>query len=49
MNVVDACLSLKRFGPQFWLPLLTVTWGVASVAQGLITNQASLFGIRIRE
>ncbi|KAI0297650.1 major facilitator superfamily domain-containing protein [Russula brevipes] len=40
-------LVLKRFGPQFWFPLLTFTWGVASVAQGLITNQAGLFGIRI--
>ena len=41
--------SLKRFDPQFWLPLLTFAWGVTSVSQGLITNQAGLFGIRIRE
>ncbi|KAH9179345.1 major facilitator superfamily domain-containing protein, partial [Lactarius sanguifluus] len=38
---------LKRFDPQFWLPLLTFAWGVASVAQGLVTNQAGLFGIRV--
>lgn len=41
--------SLKRFDPQLWLPLLTFAWGVTSVSQGLITNQAALFGIRIRE
>lgn len=39
-------LRLKRFDPQFWLPLLTLVWGIISVCQGLVTNQASLFGIR---
>ncbi|KAG6846209.1 hypothetical protein H0H93_015412, partial [Arthromyces matolae] len=38
--------SLKRFNPQFWLPTLTLLWGVASVGQGLIKNKAGLFGIR---
>lgn len=37
---------LKRFNPQFWLPLLTLAWGIISVCQGLVTDQASLFGIR---
>ncbi|KAF8555229.1 MFS general substrate transporter [Imleria badia] len=38
--------SLKRFDPQFWLPSLTLVWGIVSIAQGLVTNQAGLFGIR---
>ncbi|KAH9080415.1 major facilitator superfamily domain-containing protein [Lactarius deliciosus] len=45
--IINVNASLKRFDPQFWLPLLTFTWGVASVAQGLIKNQAGLFGIRV--
>ncbi|KAH9047698.1 major facilitator superfamily domain-containing protein [Lactarius hengduanensis] len=44
---VPANIVLKRFDPQFWLPLLTFAWGVASVGQGLVTNQAGLFGIRV--
>ncbi|KAJ4482056.1 major facilitator superfamily domain-containing protein [Lentinula aciculospora] len=37
---------LKRFDPQVWLPTLTLIWGIVSVCQGLVTNQAGLFGIR---
>ncbi|KAI0051402.1 MFS general substrate transporter [Auriscalpium vulgare] len=44
---VPANIVLKRFDPQFWLPTLTFAWGVASIAQGLVTNRAGLFGIRI--
>lgn len=44
---VPANIVLKRFDPRFWLPLLTFAWGLTSVSQGLITNQAGLFGIRI--
>jgi hypothetical protein len=36
--MIDVNASLKRFDPQFWLPFLTFAWGVASVAQGLVTN-----------
>ncbi|EIM85805.1 MFS general substrate transporter, partial [Stereum hirsutum FP-91666 SS1] len=38
--------NVRRFNPQFWLPLLTLVWGIVSVCQGLVTNQASLLGIR---
>ncbi|EJD40921.1 MFS general substrate transporter [Auricularia subglabra TFB-10046 SS5] len=38
--------SLKRFNPRIWLPLLTLTWGIVSVCQGLIHNQAGLFAVR---
>ncbi|KIM77228.1 hypothetical protein PILCRDRAFT_12219 [Piloderma croceum F 1598] len=40
-------IILKRFNPQFWLPSLTLVWGIVSICQGLVTNQAGLFGIRI--
>ncbi|TFK52616.1 MFS general substrate transporter [Heliocybe sulcata] len=43
---IPANIILKRFDPQFWLPTLTLAWGVASIAQGLIHNQAGLYGIR---
>ncbi|KAJ7935667.1 major facilitator superfamily domain-containing protein [Mycena leptocephala] len=39
-------LSLKRFTPQIWLPTLTLVWGIVSICQGLVKNQAGLFGIR---
>ncbi|KAJ4491464.1 major facilitator superfamily domain-containing protein [Lentinula edodes] len=42
----NAYARLKRFDPQFWLPSLTLVWGIVSVCQGLVTNQAGLFGIR---
>ncbi|KAJ3995716.1 major facilitator superfamily domain-containing protein [Lentinula boryana] len=37
---------LKRFDPRLWLPTLTLVWGIVTVCQGLVTNQAGLFGIR---
>jgi hypothetical protein len=42
----NTVLSLKRFNPQLWLPTLTLVWGIVSVCQGLVKNQAGLFGIR---
>ncbi|KAF7365197.1 MFS general substrate transporter [Mycena venus] len=43
---VPANIILKRFNPQFWLPTLTLVWGIVSICQGLVKNQAGLFGIR---
>ncbi|KAG9315902.1 major facilitator superfamily domain-containing protein [Chiua virens] len=43
---IPANASLKRFDPQFWLPTLTLVWGIVSIGQGLVTDQAGLFGIR---
>jgi hypothetical protein len=40
---------VKRFDPQNWLPTLTFAWGMTSVPHGLVTNQAGLFGIRVRK
>ncbi|KAF7298948.1 hypothetical protein MIND_00842900 [Mycena indigotica] len=39
-------IVLKRFDPQIWLPTLTLVWGIVSICQGLVKNQAGLFGIR---
>lgn len=41
--------SLKRFNPQYWLPFLTLIWGIVSVAQGLVKNQAGMFAVRFCE
>ncbi|KAI6114034.1 major facilitator superfamily domain-containing protein [Pisolithus sp. B1] len=43
---LTSVLRLKRFDPQFWLPSLILTWGIVSIFQGLVKNQAGLFGIR---
>ncbi|KAH8825764.1 major facilitator superfamily domain-containing protein [Flagelloscypha sp. PMI_526] len=43
---VPANIVLKRFNPQIWLPTLTLLWGITTVGQGLVTNQAGIFGIR---
>ncbi|KAJ6559172.1 major facilitator superfamily domain-containing protein [Mycena vulgaris] len=43
---VPANIILKRFNPQIWLPTLTLVWGIVSICQGLVKNQAGLFGIR---
>ncbi|KAJ7069706.1 major facilitator superfamily domain-containing protein [Mycena amicta] len=43
---VPANIVLKRFDPQLWLPSLTLVWGIVSICQGLVRNQAGLFGIR---
>ncbi|KAJ7505302.1 major facilitator superfamily domain-containing protein [Mycena galericulata] len=38
--------EIFRFNPQIWLPTLTLVWGIVSICQGLVKNQAGLFGIR---
>ncbi|OAX44296.1 MFS general substrate transporter [Rhizopogon vinicolor AM-OR11-026] len=43
---VPANIILKRWNPQVWLPSLTFAWGIISIGQGLVKNQAALFGIR---
>ncbi|TFY69078.1 hypothetical protein EVG20_g3300 [Dentipellis fragilis] len=45
---IPANIILKRFDPQFWLPFLTLIWGIVSIFQGFVTDQASLFGVRYR-
>ncbi|KAJ8596566.1 MFS general substrate transporter [Rhizopogon salebrosus TDB-379] len=43
---VPANIILKRWNPQVWLPSLTLAWGIVSICQGLVRNQAALLGIR---
>jgi len=43
---VPSNIILKRFDPQFWLPSLTLVWGIVSLCQGLVKDQAALLGVR---
>lgn len=48
-QLIDYGERLKRFDPQYWLPFLTLIWGIVSVAQGLVKNQAGLYAVRLRK
>ncbi|CUA75441.1 Putative metabolite transport protein NicT [Rhizoctonia solani] len=43
---VPANIVLKRFNPKIWLPTLALAWGIVSVCQGFVKNQAGLFAVR---
>jgi len=43
---VPSNIILKRFDPQYWLPTLTLVWGIVSLCQGLVKDQAALLGVR---
>ncbi|KAG9088106.1 hypothetical protein FS749_002413 [Ceratobasidium sp. UAMH 11750] len=43
---VPANIVLKKFNPKVWLPALTFAWGIVSICQGFVKNQAGLFAIR---
>ncbi|KAF8600293.1 MFS general substrate transporter [Ceratobasidium sp. AG-I] len=43
---VPANIVLKRFNPKVWLPTLCLAWGIVSICQGFVNNQAGLFAIR---
>ncbi|SNX81325.1 related to TNA1 - High affinity nicotinic acid plasma membrane permease [Melanopsichium pennsylvanicum] len=43
---VPANIVLKKTSPPVWLPTLTLIWGIISVVQGLVHNQAGLFAVR---
>ncbi|SOV03046.1 related to TNA1 - High affinity nicotinic acid plasma membrane permease [Ustilago sp. UG-2017a] len=43
---VPANILLKKTSPPIWLPSLTLVWGIISVVQGLVHNQAGLFAVR---
>ncbi|KAH7337182.1 major facilitator superfamily domain-containing protein [Rhizoctonia solani] len=43
---VPANIVLKRFNPKVWLPTLTLVWGIVSVCQGFVKNEAGLFVVR---
>lgn len=43
---VPANIVLKKTSPPLWLPTLTLVWGIITVVQGLVHNQAGLFAVR---
>ncbi|GAB7363367.1 hypothetical protein MBLNU230_g3647t1 [Neophaeotheca triangularis] len=43
---VPSNVLIKRMRPSTWLSLIMVLWGIATVAQGLVTNRAGLIGCR---
>lgn len=46
---VPANIVLKKTSPPIWLPSLTLVWGIISVVQGLVHNQAGLFAVRFAQ
>lgn len=37
---------MKRTTPKFWLPTLTVIWGIITTLQGVVSTKAGFFVIR---
>ena len=44
MLTVDSVL--KRTTPRFWLPTLTVVWGIVATLLGVVQNQAGFYAAR---
>ncbi|KAI1912744.1 hypothetical protein LOZ61_003182 [Ophidiomyces ophidiicola] len=43
---IPSNIFLKRFTPSTWISMLTFLWGVASMCQGFVTNNAGLIACR---
>lgn len=39
-------IILKRTTPRFWLPTLTIAWGVVATLMGVVHNRAGFFVAR---
>jgi hypothetical protein len=39
-------IILKRTTPKFWLPTLTIAWGVVATLMGITQNMAGFFAVR---
>ncbi|KAL2880401.1 hypothetical protein SGCOL_004118 [Colletotrichum sp. CLE4] len=39
-------IVLKRTTPRFWLPTLTIAWGIVATLMGIVTNMAGFFVAR---
>lgn len=39
-------IILKRTTPKFWLPTLTITWGIVATLMGVVQNKAGFFVVR---
>ena len=43
---VPCNIILKRTTPKFWLPTLTITWGVVATLLGVVQNKAGFYAAR---
>lgn len=43
---VPCNIILKRTSPRFWLPTLTIVWGIVTTLQGVVHNLTGFFVIR---
>jgi hypothetical protein len=39
-------IILKRTTPKFWLPTLTIAWGIVATLMGVTQNMAGFFAVR---
>jgi MFS family permease len=39
-------IILKRTTPRFWLPTLTVSWGIVATLLGVVVNKAGFYAAR---
>ena len=43
---IPANIVLKRTTPKFWLPTLTIVWGIVATLTGIVNSLAGFFGAR---
>jgi MFS family permease len=43
---VPANITLKRTSPKFWLPTLTLIWGIVTTLQGVVQNLTGFYIVR---
>lgn len=46
MFEVPCNIILKRTTPRFWLPTLTITWGIVATLLGVVQNKAGFYAAR---
>ena len=46
MFEVPCNIILKRTTPRFWLPTLTIVWGVNATLLGIVQNKAGFYAAR---
>ncbi|GKT45892.1 putative transporter [Colletotrichum spaethianum] len=44
--LIPCNIILKRTTPRFWLPTLTIAWGIVATLMGIVTNMAGFFVAR---
>lgn len=46
MQKIPCNIILKKTTPRFWLPTLTIVWGIVATFQGIIHNLSGYFAVR---